>query len=390
MRLLSVIHGPAFGGAHNQARCLNGPLRERGCETTVVLPSEAKAAATRLRAAGVEVVTLPLHRLRATSSVRVQAEFALGLRSEVRMLTELVEELEIDVVQSHGATNPHGAAAARKAGAASVWQLFDTRAPMALRRLAMPYVVRRADAMTTWGRELARVHPGAERLGDRLTVVYPPVEEPRFRPDPAKRAEARERLGIAEDAPLVGSVGVLNPQKGHEHTIRTADKVRRVHPAARFRILGASSPAHGAYERELRKEARRRNLDASLAFIDPGSEVDVLMQAFDLFLMTSVPRSEGMPTVILEAMTCGKPVVTTDVGAVRELVADGQTGMVVEPLDTDAIAAAVIQLLGDADRRRELGANGRRRAVGEFGLERLADLHASAYETALAHRASRG
>jgi len=389
VRLLSVIHGPAFGGAHNQARCLAGPLSERGVDTAVVVPLEAEPAASRLRDAGIDAVTTPLQRLRATPDPRTQARFAAALVPDVRRLGKLIRRLEIDIVQVHGATNPHGALAARREGVAVVWQLLDTRAPLTLRRVAMPLVVRLSDAVTTWGVELARVHPGAERLGARLITVYPPVEESRFQPDPDRRAHARSQLGIEGEAPLIGTVGVLNPQKGHKDLVRAAEMVHRLRPDARFRVLGASSPAHGAYEQRLREEVRERGLEEVFGFLDPRREVDLLMQGLDLFVMTSAPRSEGMPTAILEAMACAKPVIATDVGAVRELVDAGTTGLLVRPEAPKELAAGILELLSDPDRARRFGSNGRRRARAEFGLERLADLHAGAYKNALEHQRSR-
>ncbi len=382
-----MIHGPAFGGAHNQARVLDGPLRAHGIETVVALPEEAHDAADRLRAAGTETVRVPLHRLRATPDPRTQLRFLATALPDVRRLERLIAEHGIDIVQSHGATNPHGAIAARRSGAASVWQLFDTRAPMALRRAVMPGVVRLADAMTTWGVELARVHPGAQRLGERLIVVFPPVEQDRFEPDAGRRAVARRELRVEPNQVLIGSIGVLNPQKGHEYTVNAASRIHETHPDARFRILGGSSPAHAGYEADLRAEIDRRGLTDVVSVVDPGPDVDRLIQAFDLLLMTSVPRSEGMPTVILEAMTCEKAVVATDVGAVRELVADGVTGTIVPPLDTDAIVAALRDLVDDGERRAAFAENGRTRAARAFNLERLADLHAQAYSIAIEHRA---
>jgi glycosyltransferase involved in cell wall biosynthesis len=392
VRLLSVIHGPVFGGAHNQALRLNGPLGTRGVETTVVLPEEAEGAISRLRNGGVETLAMPLHRLRATPSPAVQARFLAGLGPEVARLRRLIAERRIDLVQVHGPTHPHGAIAARLIGnVAVVWQLYDTRAPMPLRRAAMPLVRTLADVITAWGKELARLHPGATGFGDRLITVFPPVDTRELAPDEVRRAEARAELGIPGGVPLVGAVGVLNPQKGHHHLLRAAAIARQRYPDLSLCILGAPSPAHPAHERRLRAEARALGLadGRHLEIRDPGTSVPALLQAFDVFVMSSVPRSEGMPTAILEAMACGKPVVATDVGAVRELVEDQVTGLVVRPNDPTAIAGGILRLLDDEGLRASMATEARRRAVERFDLEELADLHLRAYETARAHREAR-
>ena len=390
IRVLAVIHGPAFGGAHNQLVMLRSPLSRRGIEVTAAVPHGSEAAADRLEEAGVKTFVVPLHRLRATADPRVQASFAARFWPETRGLRRLIDEGGFDVVQSHGVTNPHAAIAAHRLRVANVWQIFDTRAPLALRRAAMPLVLRLADAISCWGRELSRVHPGADRLGERLVHVFPPVDLDRFSPDSHARAQSRIELEIPAGAVVIGTVGVRNPQKGHEWLVRAAERVRGSLPQAVFRVLGGASPAHADYMKAVETEARARGLDdISFRFVDPGQRVPELLQAFDVFAMTSVPRSEGMPTAILEAMATAKPVVATDVGATRELVEAGVTGELVPALDADAIATALARLAADAELRRRQGQAGLARARGEFDLETLADLHALTYERAIAHRHAR-
>src|SRR5205814_2711696 len=169
---------------------------------------------------------------------------AAALVPDVRRLRREIRDRGIDVVQAHGPTNPQVALAGRRQGAGVVWQLLDTRAPMVLRRAAMPVVRRTADAVTSWGEALAREHPGAAELGERLIVVFPPVDVGEFVPDPTLRDRARERLELPDPDTSIGTVGVLNPQKGHEHLVRAAAILGADHPNLAIRILGAPSPAH--------------------------------------------------------------------------------------------------------------------------------------------------
>ena len=103
--------------------------------------------------------------------------------------------------------------------------------------------------------------------------------------------------------------------------------------------------------------------------------------------MGSVPNSEGVPTVILEAMACGVPVVATDVGAVAEVVDDGVTGFVVPPLRPQALADATLRLLGDPDLRARMSLAAREQAVARFDVEVCADTHVRAFEAAIAYHA---
>lgn len=387
-----MVHGPVFGGVHAQVVRLAAPMADRGWELVCLLPDELGTGIERIRVAGVRVVTLPLRRLRADPNPAVHARMLASFRSEVRGIRRLADRESIDLVQVHGPTNPHGAVAAHLDARAVVWQLPDTRAPMALRRLTMPVVTRLADVVTSVGEELARSHPGALSLGERLVPIYPPVDLERFNPDRDAAAAARAVMRVPIGSHLVGTVANLNPSKGHEHLIRAAARIRDELPATSFRIMGAPSPPHPGYESHLREEARALGFDdpSQLDFLDPGDRVPELLPALDVFVVASVPRSEGMPTVLIEAMSCGIPTVATAVGAVSEVVDHGRTGFVVTPESPEALAEAVSRLLRDPELRASMGAAGRRRALDRFGLPALADVHADAYELALEHRRSRG
>jgi glycosyltransferase involved in cell wall biosynthesis len=388
-RVLAVIHGPVYGGGFNQLVRLRDPLQRRGWETLIGATSEPGNAVERLREQGVDPVVMPLHRLRATPDPRVQARFLSSLWPEVSALRRVIRERGVDLVQAHGDTNPHVALAGHLEGVAVVWQLFDTRTPRPLRRVTMPMVTRVADSITTWGEELARVHPGTKRLGKRHVVVFPPVDSERFRPDPDRRRAARQELGVPDAAFLLGAVGNRNPTKGYEWLARALALARREEPRVQARVLGAPSPPHAAYEHSVLEEVAALGLGDAFEMRDGGSRVPELMPAFDALVLSSVPRSEGIPTVILEAMSCGIPVVATEVGAVREVLTSGEAGLVVPPEDAVALAGAILQLARQPELAGEMGRRGRELVEERYSLDRCAERHLHAYELALEHRRSR-
>jgi glycosyltransferase involved in cell wall biosynthesis len=384
MRVLVVIHYPVFGGPHNQALVLARALRGRGVETTVLLPQDSLEAVERFRAANVDVVTIPLHRLRATVNPLRHVPLLAFFWREISTIRRVIREREIDLVQVAGLVNPHSALAAKFEGVPIVWQLLDTRPPMALRRVMMPLVVRLADVVMTTGRGVANVHPGVERLGERLRVFFPPVEGAEFDPGVVDRTAARAEFGLALEDAVVGTVGNLNPQKGHEHLIEAVAIMRREQPRTRLLVVGASHDTHRAYERALHQLCERLGLivGKDVVFAGVRSDVSTALGAMDVFALASVPRSEGAPTAIEEAMMFGLPVVATGVGSVAELVDHGRTGYIVAPLDPRALAHAALQLCDDAKLRARFGRRGRARALDLFSAQRCADVHVAAYELA--------
>jgi glycosyltransferase involved in cell wall biosynthesis len=143
----------------------------------------------------------------------------------------------------------------------------------------------------------------------------------------------------------------------------------------------------------------RALLDAEIAAsgIPPGRVVfaggtdspERFYPAMDVKVITSLPNSEGTTTTALEAMACGIPVVSTDVGAVREVVPDGLAGFLVPPLRPEAVASCVLQVLRDGGLRRRLTENARETAVARYGVRSCANDHVASFEAAIARRQGR-
>jgi glycosyltransferase involved in cell wall biosynthesis len=270
-----------------------------------------------------------------------------------------------------------------------VWQLLDTRSPRALIAALGPLVRRWSDCLMSTGRAVGERHLDLAAFGGRFVSFFPPVDTHRFAPSSAARARARRELGLSDDNFVVGSVGNLNPQKGHLGFVRAAAEVKAAGVPARFVVLGAEYAAHRQYSSRIRALAGELGLTLGddLRLHDPGARVPELAPALDLFWLTSEPRSEGIPTAVLEAMALGIPVIATDVGSVSEAVRDGETGHLVAPLAPELVAERTIALWRAPERRRDMSRRSRAVAEREFSLDECADTHVRAFEIALRHHA---
>lgn len=185
-------------------------------------------------------------------------------------------------------------------------------------------------------------------------------------------AGVRAELGLSQEDVVVAVVGVLRPGKGHELAVAAVDELRRVVPRARLLIVG-DGPARD----DVVRLAARLGEDAVLA----GHRDDVMavLDAADILLHPS--RRDAFPTVLLQGLAAGVPIVAAGVGGIPEIIEDGRSGLLVRPpLSGTAFAAALARLVADADLRRELAERGRERFSEEFTAERWAGRLREIYE----------
>lgn len=158
------------------------------------------------------------------------------------------------------------------------------------------------------------------------------------------RAAARTRLGLPLKAPLLISVGGLVERKGFHRVIELLPALQKRHPGLRYLIIGGPSP-EGDFGPQLRQQVSHLGLEDCVVFCgpQPPAELRWALSAADVFVLAT--RNEGWANVFLEAMACGLPVITTDVGGNREVVCDEELGCVVPFGDAEALCEAVDRAL---------------------------------------------
>ncbi len=197
----------------------------------------------------------------------------------------------------------------------------------------------------------------------RISVVHSGIDLARFRQQP-DGAEFRRELGVGPDELLLGCVGALAPQKGHEHLLRAMATLSTSFPQLHLALLG-----EGDRQEYILDEARNLGIGDRVHLAGFREEIPEANAAFDVAVLPSV-AGEGSPAVVKEAMAMGVPVVATRIGGVGEILENNRQGLLVPPDDEAALADALGSLLRDPERRRTLGAAGRSR-VEEFSMEQM-------------------
>jgi glycosyltransferase involved in cell wall biosynthesis len=214
-------------------------------------------------------------------------------------------------------------------------------------------------------------------------VVPYGVDADRFQPLPAARVEVRRGLGVEPTAPLVLAVGRLVRKKGFEYLIDAMALVAGQAPSAVLVVAGGGDLAS-----ELKARAARAGLGGNVRFqgVVDHAHVARFLAAADVVAVPSVRDEEGnvdgLPNVVLEAMASGTPVVATSAGGIRDVVRDGDTGVLVPERDARALADALHALLASDARRAAIGSRARRAVQEHFGWNRVAERFEAAYDRA--------
>ncbi len=231
-------------------------------------------------------------------------------------------------------------------------------------------VAARVVANSKWVAEQAAAS-GVPR--DKLTVVYEGVEiPPRFTPE--QRQAARKRWQISGEAPLLGCVGVLLPDKGQDWLIRALAEVRKEFPAAKLLLAG-----DGPCRAQLESLARQLNVADAVNFAGFVTDVESVYAALDVFLLPSF--FEALNNSLLAAMAYEIPSISFNRGALGEIIEDGQSGLLVEAANLPALQNAALAILRDPSRARKMGEAGRQRIVENFSAQKMIEGMIAVYET---------
>lgn len=209
---------------------------------------------------------------------------------------------------------------------------------------------------------------------DKVTVIHNGINP---RPYTALDTEAlRREFGFDAESFVIGTVGRLEAQKGLDLLLRSVPAVVAAAPQARFIIVGG-----GTREVELKALSRSLGIEDHVVFTGWRTDAVALMKMFDCFVQSS--NFEGMPMVLLEAMSLAKPIVASAVGGVPEVVEHDHTGLLIKSREASELSSALLRLAMNRDLTRQFGANGRARYKQRFTAEAMASTYQQLYDECL-------
>ncbi|HYE67258.1 MAG TPA: glycosyltransferase [Anaerovoracaceae bacterium] len=295
----------------------------------------------------------------------------------VAELSSYLKKCNIDIVQTHFRDGSiAGILAARLARTKVIlgtrrnqgyWMsAVDFKIQKILDRWVDGYITN-SESTRSWVTENEGIHCG------KMHVIYNGFDiEHYMSPSASRRLTARKKLEWPQELPVVGIVANLRPVKDHLTFLRSARVVKESIPSCRFVIIG-----DGDESKKLIKCAQELNISEDVMFLGQRNDVPEILSACDVGVLSSA--SESFPNAIVEYMASGLPVVTTDVGGVREAVVDGVNGYIVGVGDWKSLGAKIINILSNVD-REVMGWESYRRGISYFSSDKMVSSTALLYE----------
>ena len=237
----------------------------------------------------------------------------------------------------------------------------------------MNSILKRVDFFIAMTEEIenALLNDGCQK--DRIKRIPNWVDTNRFCPvDPAIKSFLRKKLGL-DDSLLVLFIGRLVYRKGADLLIKAWKEVISDNPSCVLVLAGA-----GIEQNNLESLLRDMGMEKNVLFLGHINNADEYLKAVDIFVFPS--RQEGMPTILLDAMACGLPVIASKIGGVVDVLEDGKEGILFEHEDVSGLSAALDRLIRNKKTRDRLGAEARKKIVETFSIDRVTDEYIKLYK----------
>lgn len=355
IRVLFIVPDLRFGGAERHVATLLPRMDPHRFTASVICIGQEGDLLEAVSSAGLEAKALHLGKKR---------DAPRALRALVRHMRRT--RPDVVVVRGYNA-EMLGRIAALAAGVkhSIVWVHSTTGAdgPYSMRSLAARPLVRWtnryfgvAEAQRAFITRDLRCPP------EKVQIIHNGVDPSLFDVE-HDRGPLRE-FGIDEADPVVGIVAALRPEKDHANLLRAASQLLVDLPMVRILVVG-----DGPCRAKLEALCGELGITANVFFAGSRHDVARLLHAIDVFVLSSQQFTECFPISVLEAMACGRPVICTDVGGVREMISDGLSGYLVPPRDPQRLAERIKEVVSDPELARRMGQAGRKRVESEFTLE---------------------
>ena len=367
-RILYLHAGAEMYGADKVLLELIKGLNPQEFEAHVILPNDGVLVeALRQVGAQVSVLDYPILRRKYFNPKGI-LEYLKSYRRYSQKIAQYVRENGIDLVHNNTTAVLEGIYLKRKVKLPLIWHVHEIIVkPKAISDFINFLMGRYADKIVTVSNAVAN-HVKQSRYvkDDQVQVIYNGVDNAVYHEMDA--SAVREQFGIAQEALVIGMVGRVNAWKGQDDFLEAVTPILQANPKAVAFLAGSAFEGEEWRVDELEKAISDSPVAGQIKRIDYYSKTTELYNMFDIFVLPST-NPDPLPTVVLESMACGKPVVGYRHGGVCEMVAEGTNGLLAAPNQPAELSKAIEELANNTEKRAQFGKASVQRQKEFFSLE---------------------
>lgn len=201
---------------------------------------------------------------------------------------------------------------------------------------------------------------------EKIEVIFSGIDLTKFKTQISK-------IKISVEKPIIGIIGRLERQKGHEYLIRAIVDVLKQYQKAQLWVIGK-----GSLRPQLEEQTRQLEIDKNVKFLGTRRNIPEVLANLDIFVMPSL--WEGLGVAAIEAQACGVPVIASNVDGLKEVVGDKKTGLLVESRNSKALAEAIVWALKHPREVEQMVANARRSVEEKFDIKKMVSKYETLYQ----------
>lgn len=340
-------------------------LRDNGFTVFIALPTTGMLF-TQLKDEGLNVFVCPLGILRRSYfSVSGIWNRVLELNSARKTLRKFIREHKIGIIYSNTTGVLIGALLALGRNLKHVWHVHEIiQSPKLFSLLIGKCINQYSDQVVMVSNEVKN-HWSKFVKSEKCTTIHNGLDYSSFL---AEQSIIRKELKVSAGEVLIGMIGRVNHWKGQRYFIEIASVLVKKYQNLRFVMVGDAYPGYEHLHKQLTAAIHVMHLDDYVVDLGFRTDISNILGGIDIFILPSI-LPDPLPTVILEAMASGKPVVATEHGGALEMVENEKTGFLIPWDDPIAAVNRFETLIIDASLRKQMGANGRERVMTHFSKE---------------------
>lgn len=379
-RILYLHAGAEMYGADKVLLELIKGLDSKEFEAHVILPNDG-VLVEDLRQVGAQVSVLdyPILRRKYFNPKGI-ADYIRSYNFYAKQIALYAQEHSIDMVHNNTAAVLEGIYLKRKLKLPLIWHVHEIIVkPKAISDFINMLMGRYADKIVTVSQAVANHIKQSPFIKDsQVEVIYNGVDNTVYYPMDA--SSIREKFDIAQDALVIGMIGRVNAIKGQNDFIEAVEPLLEKNEQVVAFLAGGVFPGEEWRLEELDKRIASSSVVSQIHRIDYYDKTSELYNMFDIFVLPSI-KPDSLPTVVLEAMACSKPVVGYNNGGIAEMVVDDKSGCLVKPNRPQELSNAISLLLDSSEKREKFGRVGYQRQKELFSLESYIKNFSELYKT---------